>query len=473
MNEESLVPGAIPAESLQGERRNFHEGALGIVARHEKEGRPFALFLRTFGAYEYYSGRLLENHVARSLLPSTGLHVVSAQIHDPSINYDTFDPSGPRRDPRRRWLPSFYFTDSGWQEGVRSLIRRAELIIMELCEGSPGVLTELDLCRDAGRSDRTVVVLARKRRTIFLDRPALDPRRVDPFLRTIRASDLDEETPFDSFIFRDLVHRMVAISEMPLDRRLSLLRAGTLDLEVPVRAGALSEDFTALATRIRLEGDFDAAARYFAKAGELHRSEGRLPRAMESFLEAADSWKRGRSEEEAMAALAAAAQVLNRIDAEPSKPDAPADGVAKRPVSVRERSTGLKERGTPMKRKKSTPSPKGAARKKRPAVKRPGKASKARPKKPAGKTDTFTHNKRTVTVYEDPKTFTMSIDGVPVEMTFRGAGGTYNTHFLPHHAFDTPKEMAKKLVETEGRLWLLKKPGAGGMPGMPSHGKNH
>jgi hypothetical protein len=105
----------------------------------------------------------------------------------------------------------------------------------------------------------------------------------------------------------------------------------------------------------------------------------------------------------------------------------------------------------------------------KPSKSAPKAPPKARPQKQApAKMKEIVINNRRVTISEDGGQVQITIDGVPINMTFKTSQGTYNTHFFPSHSFETPEEMAKILVETEGKLWLLKKEDSqGGMGGMP------
>ena len=87
-----------------------------------------------------------------------------------------------------------------------------------------------------------------------------------------------------------------------------------------------------------------------------------------------------------------------------------------------------------------------------------------------------TYNGRRITFAEETGTFVVSIDGTPVDTAIRVeqiielgpdatpvAGATpeaavreaFSSDFFPFRTFETPEEIGRALVDTEGQLWIL------------------
>ena len=171
------------------------------------------------------------------------------------------------------------------------LIERAELIVVLLTVGTPGVLLELETIASRGRADRTLVLVSgetaggRLDRTVMLldgdaapdTKGLLETPVLDRFTRVLWTGDFDSSAPLDSFVFRDLVERLRAIRLVSADRRRKLIEAGDLDHEFPVTWIGLHEAFEELAFVSRAANRSDFAARYFGSAARLALSRHREP----------------------------------------------------------------------------------------------------------------------------------------------------------------------------------------------------
>jgi hypothetical protein len=77
------------------------------------------------------------------------------------------------------------------------------------------------------------------------------------------------------------------------------------------------------------------------------------------------------------------------------------------------------------------------------------------------------HRNRRIAIREADAGIEMHIDGVPVEVT-RVAPGRYYSLILPFKEYPTAETLAKALVDTEGKLWLLGRSGEAGGSGRHS-----
>jgi hypothetical protein len=80
----------------------------------------------------------------------------------------------------------------------------------------------------------------------------------------------------------------------------------------------------------------------------------------------------------------------------------------------------------------------------------------------------MTYKGRRATIHEGAADCRIEIDGVPVPVARLGPG-SYHSHTLMYQAYPTAESLAQALIETEGTLWLLPKPGDPGHPHDP-HG---
>ena len=76
---------------------------------------------------------------------------------------------------------------------------------------------------------------------------------------------------------------------------------------------------------------------------------------------------------------------------------------------------------------------------------------------------------RRVTIREGDARCEILIDDVPMHVA-RLAPDSYHSHILMFRDFPTAESLAQALVDTEGTLWLLPKPGD---PGHPHGGHSH
>ena len=246
-----LEPTAIPLPRLEPHRR-----ALAIVEAHERDGAPFALLLQTYSVMQMFTasdtelGDHFENLLANRLPVGVGL--VEVQPHD-GFGELMFDgvASGASRLPV--YAPSLFLADDTWLKAVTYLIKRAELIVVLLQVNSSGVVRELEAVVANGRVDRTVVLFPE----VWLQPIPI----LDQFPRVLSVADLDPRDILSTFIFEDLIKRLLQIRD---DRSTPL----------PVSGAGLNRAFEALAARTRGEGRSTAAARYFANAARLALLEG-------------------------------------------------------------------------------------------------------------------------------------------------------------------------------------------------------
>jgi hypothetical protein len=73
----------------------------------------------------------------------------------------------------------------------------------------------------------------------------------------------------------------------------------------------------------------------------------------------------------------------------------------------------------------------------------------------------MTYKGRRVKIRETDAGCEIRIEGVPVHVA-RLAPGSYHSHVLMYQDFPTPESLAEALVDTEGTLWMLPKPGEQG-----------
>jgi hypothetical protein len=150
-----------------------HAAAKRIYGQYRAEGRQYCVYLRSFvwaGVVlrtDLEQGRIFQqvgfsgqDRAFRSFLKRTLPRGVA------SLSFiNTFDlyPSGnedghrARRDMARVTIPSFRVLSHNWKEVVRHVVRGARLIVMNAWGESEGVEHEMELIRECGMAERTIV----------------------------------------------------------------------------------------------------------------------------------------------------------------------------------------------------------------------------------------------------------------------------------------------------------------------------
>jgi hypothetical protein len=220
------IAGVLP-ESLIDElpepRRTLHRRALGVLERHERDGVPFALVLRSYGITQFFGGRgigpgqLFENILLAALDPA-GIGVIQVQMPERAPIYDD---NHDQRIFMAVRAPSLFADYNRWRQAVVSMIARAELIVVVIPQMTPGVEFELNAIADARRTERTVVLVTGE----DLGGPEdgtmamVDGHELPDTSQTMRApvlrkfprvlwvGDLDPRAPLDGFAFRGPVLR--------------------------------------------------------------------------------------------------------------------------------------------------------------------------------------------------------------------------------------------------------------------------
>ena len=259
------IPGLGSLNGLDNTQRTMHDEALDILRRHDTEGQPFALFLRTFSIGFFYGDpenpRLLENRLHDSLSARGHLPIVTVQMLKVDVDYDAAG------EPRQRWLPSLVVDDKRWLEAVSYALERADMIVSEVVTPAAGVMAELDAIERRGRDDRTVVVLPAPDTVLAnTHEEALFAR----FARIIHYDEIDPDDPLTTFVFRDLVERMQRI-----DRNRA--QPSTGDAQIPIRIGGLERGYVRLAQRLRGLEAWQPAALAYVKAAAIARKVRRRP----------------------------------------------------------------------------------------------------------------------------------------------------------------------------------------------------
>ncbi len=75
----------------------------------------------------------------------------------------------------------------------------------------------------------------------------------------------------------------------------------------------------------------------------------------------------------------------------------------------------------------------------------------------------FTHQGRKISYRITEEGADLSIDGIPV-MSAARVDGQYHSHMFMYRSFPNVRTLAKALVETEGKTWILRPGGAMPMP---------
>lgn len=248
-----------PASIKQGSsgREELHAAATSVLERYQNEGLPFALSFRKFGLEVLHGPfelgpKLIENAL-RDALPAE-IEVLTIQNHQ-GLEYDL---SSSRM---KREAPALLLEDEHWREVASALILAADLIVSEPTFLSEGVRYELQTIYDTHRWDRTVLVLP-PQQSIF---PLIDnDPLIQMFPRCIWADLLHEKSLSDFPIVADLLQRMRAIADLPLETRRGLNGASERDKAYPIDLVHVAEYFE---TEVQIGSFFQQdsqAKRYYA-----------------------------------------------------------------------------------------------------------------------------------------------------------------------------------------------------------------
>ena len=129
-----------------------------------------------------------------------------------------------------------YLPDDGWLDIVRVLISLAERVVVWAEEKTPPLLQELELIKELGRTEDTIVLLEKPPKglvelpalygemppsgeTLTLDDPALAG-----FPAIVRAKDAASDDPDNSPFLREVMGPIVAVSRRPIHERVARLR---------------------------------------------------------------------------------------------------------------------------------------------------------------------------------------------------------------------------------------------------------
>jgi tetratricopeptide (TPR) repeat protein len=257
--------------------------ALALLAAHEKTGKPFVLYLRTFAIRQLYGHKLdkdrnlvdetsalaLEEHLQRLLAPR-GVGVIKVE-----------EPSG--LDVHGQSVPSLVLDNDKWFPVVKKLIASAELIVSECPFLNPGVLEETKACVELGRADRTVLVLPS---------PPVDfrgkPEDIEPFAHATYQHDLNWEFPAKSVVFRDLVARIGRIAAIEPAKRARLIRQGRLDQAEPVTFRGVATGLLRLASDYARKKNVNATWLVGTRAALAAQSSHGPLRSLKYLLRVAD-----------------------------------------------------------------------------------------------------------------------------------------------------------------------------------------
>ena len=281
-------------------RRGLHRKAVEVVLENAADGSPFVLMLRSYAFAQLIvldrekPPQPLENLVLDEL-KGTGIGLVQVQVGGQKVISDLYN-FQMRTDMGVR-APSLFMADEGWIENVAYLIQRAECIVVQLTLGTAGVLRELETILAAGRADRTVVLVTGGEVgevdgtvTIFEDqqRPDTTTLMETPLLhafpRVLWIGDVERPAVLRTFVFADLIERLMALRSMPRDQRRRLIGAGDLDRTMPVRWNGTRERFEQLARTSRAALRSRFAAQYFGSVATLALMEGDALGAIEATI---------------------------------------------------------------------------------------------------------------------------------------------------------------------------------------------
>jgi len=314
------IPGLLaPDRTATAARQRSHAKALAILDEHYQTGRPFALYFRTFSVKELvgddgqgYGTASLQNSLLEAL-GQAGFALVMVQ--DPSEKLDVLSyPEGSELHPFAADTPAIRLANDRWTEGVAELILRAELVISELLDASGGGARELEICKEIGRADRTVVVL----RETFGDHPFShldDDEVIRSLFRVVHLDELDLKELLRTFVWHDLVDRLRAIAALPDAERLALIATGKMDTQIPISFAGVAEGFERSAQTYRRAGHHLGAVLAYTTASRVARRAGHPARAVDYALAAAWDCERGVGHERTAATLALAEELMAQAEA--------------------------------------------------------------------------------------------------------------------------------------------------------------
>jgi hypothetical protein len=313
-------------DRLPEPRRTLHRRAVEVARRFEHDGAPFALTIKTYSAIQLRTtqeramGTLIDNELAELLAPS-GIGTIQVQDDDPTGIANVLYSSEPTHFAVS--VPSLFIGSDTWPDVVTYLIEGAELIVIQLVLGTPGVVLELERIAASGRADRTVVLVAGENKGADVDRTVLvttgegipdttalvETPALMAFPRVLWIGNLDPGSPFETFVFSDLLTRLEAIAAAPpADARARRLARTASSRS---RGPASVEGYDAAALSMRARNGSDFAARYFGAAAGLALREGDLAGAIDRTIAQAGLLSLLRSPERALTALDALSEHID------------------------------------------------------------------------------------------------------------------------------------------------------------------
>ena len=240
-------------------RVDMHAAAERVLNRYQNEGMPFALYFRKFGIEVLHGpfelgAKLTENALRDALAP----HAEVLTIQEQSRAMSSYD-MGPSR--LRREAPALLLDDQHWLDVVAALIPLADLIVSEALMMGFGVRRELQMIYDAGRWDRTVLVLPPLNSVLaVIDNHPL----VQMFPRCIWADSFHQEPLSSSPVITDLLHRLREIAALPVERRRELVEPSARDLAYPIDLEPVARHLEDQAQMSSLFHQDDRSTRYYA-----------------------------------------------------------------------------------------------------------------------------------------------------------------------------------------------------------------
>lgn len=306
----SLPAWAVSVPRVWEYARSKHEDAAYTLQLYEDEGVPFILTLRDFGnrltfpGTSFNSDFFLENHLFdyfNDVLSLRGpsdrrVGVIQVQQQEPD-GYPSRESYN--KDPWSGmvYAPSFYLPDSVWMSAVRSLVWRAELIVVTLTRVGHGLSQELEAIAENGRTDRTVVIFTEMKDENF-NQQIVKSSALKPFMRIISHASVNPQSPIDTFVFNDLEERLMSILRTPRRQRLKLVRGDLeyrmlrrlnrqpgqqaelahreFDRTFPISWSGVGKGYQELAATWRAEGRNSTAALYSDCAARIARAAARV-----------------------------------------------------------------------------------------------------------------------------------------------------------------------------------------------------
>lgn len=211
-----------------------NEKAKQLLLGNEIDRVPFILYLRVFqfnakhGKNNSQPRQFLEEHIYQQLPEGVNL-ITTAWKSD-----DNF------RKGASEKIPSIILGED-WQPFAKAIISRAEMIIMELPHLSKGVIWELDTIIKENKNHNTVLVLP----PIDTIVSTIDHQvPLDQFPRVVWADQLFKENILENFVCKDLIKRLIKISEADKRKRMIAYESATnLNSSFPITYEGVLEGY--------------------------------------------------------------------------------------------------------------------------------------------------------------------------------------------------------------------------------------